>query len=431
MATAIGIFNAITGQQVLGGSPPSYTFSDEYLAFKSYLEGQTIDLPNEAGQKADDQLIKDLKDAGLWSKIDAIWNFTTAGVAAYALVNLKSPGDHTATLHGTTNPSYVAKEGFHGNAAQSAYINFHWTPSTDGINFLQNDASVHYFTIDGEQRAENIIGTTNASSVGRIFLTHRTTSDQVRVYLNTFSSATGGTGGAGLVSAVRTNSANQQGYLNGSQQATDTDESNGISAHPLLGFAYNNNGTPDGFSDSHLGLVIVGSSAITPSVLDSIWDAHLLRIAALPSSLLNGLIHAWHLDEEGTTTSDLRLDSVGGIHLTPSASLMTQAAGKSGLAYTNDGSLRFLSVDSDDMRDIVDGSFTFSVWFKLNVLTDAQAILGCWNAFGVNERSYLLWFSPTVGLRWILSAGGDSLTGESVIEVNTAGIWYHAIFGWD
>src|SRR5690606_33503128 len=59
------------------------------------------------------------------------------------------------------------------------------------------------------------------------------------------------------------------------------------------------------------------------------------------------------------------------------------------------------------------------------------AILGCWNAFGVNERSYLLWFSPTVGLRWILSAGGDSLTGESVIEVNTAGIWYHAIFGSD
>jgi len=105
MATTIGIFNAITGQNILGGSPPAYTFSDEYLAFKSYLEGQTIDLPNEAGQKADDQPITDLKDAGLWSKIDPICKFTTAGVPHYARVNLKSRGDHTATLHGRVNPS--------------------------------------------------------------------------------------------------------------------------------------------------------------------------------------------------------------------------------------------------------------------------------------------------------------------------------------
>src|SRR5690606_13447540 len=173
MATVIGIFNAITGQQVLGGSPPSYTLSDEYLAFKSYLEGQTIDLPNEAGQKADDQLIKDLKDAGLWSEIDVIWNFTTAGVAAYALVNLKSPGDHTATLHGTVNPSYVAKEGFHGNAAQSAYINFHWTPSTDGVKFSQNNASLHVYTLSTAAINNNLLGTTNASAQGRLFARYR------------------------------------------------------------------------------------------------------------------------------------------------------------------------------------------------------------------------------------------------------------------
>src|SRR5690606_1362058 len=200
MATTIGIFNAITGQQVLGGSPPSYTFSDEYLAFKSYLEGQTIDLPNEAGQKADDQLIKDLKDAGLWSEIDAIWNFTTAGVAAYALVNLKSPGDHTATLHGTVNPSYVAKEGFYGNAAQSAYINFNWTPSTDGVNYSLNDASAHIYTTDDTQKGVTLIGCANASAQGRLFINNRNNSDQVNIFINSTSGAAGGTGGPGLIS---------------------------------------------------------------------------------------------------------------------------------------------------------------------------------------------------------------------------------------
>src|SRR5690606_19991837 len=111
----------------------------------------------------------------------------------------------------------------------------------------------------------------------------------------------------------------------------------------------------------------------------TIWYNWYAGGGAPASSLLDGLIHGWHLDEEGTTTSDLRLDSVGGIHLTPSATLMTQAAGKSGLAYTNDGQSRYLFADSQQMRDIVDGSFTFSVWFKLNVLTDMQAILACWN----------------------------------------------------
>src|SRR5690606_16330150 len=147
----------------------------------------------------------------------------------------------------------------------------------------------------------------------------------------------------------------------------------------------------------------------------TIWYNWYAGGGAPASSLLNGLIHVWKLDEPGVDTD--RVDSVGGIHLTPSATLMTQAAGKDGLAFTNDGESRYLFADSQEMRDIVDGSFTFSVWFKLNVLTDMQAILACWNAFGVSQRSYLLVFSPTIGVRWILSAGGDTSTGQSVIEV--------------
>lgn len=262
-------------------SQPPYVFSDEYIAFRNYLESQSIPLPSTAGQQADDQLIKDLKDAGLWDEVDAIWNFTTEGVADYALVNLKNPGTFTATLHGTVSPSYVAKEGFYGNAAQEAYINHNWVPNNSSI-FLQDDASIHVYTTDDTQSNDNLVGTTNASANGRAFVLNKDSTDRAQGYLNSNSGIqVEDEGGPGLFSVVREESSSHQLYKNGVQIGTDTDNSNGRSQHPLIGLGWNNNGTPTGFQDKHLGLVIVGSSALNPAALNTIWDNHLLRIAGL------------------------------------------------------------------------------------------------------------------------------------------------------
>jgi len=262
-------------------SRPPYVFSDEYIAFRNYLESQSIPLPSTAGQQADDQLIKDLKDAGLWDEIDAIWNFTTEGVANYALVNLKNPGTFTATLHGTVSPSYVAKEGFYGNAAQGAYINHNWIPNNSSI-FLQDDASIHVYTTDDTQSTDNLVGTTNASANGRVFVINKDSTDRAQGYLNSNSGIqVEDEGGPGLFSVVREESGSHQIYKNGVQIGTDTDSSNGRSQHPLIGLGWNNNGTPTGFQDKHLGLVIVGSSALNPAALNTIWDNHLSRIAGL------------------------------------------------------------------------------------------------------------------------------------------------------
>ena len=146
------------------------------------------------------------------------------------------------------------------------------------------------------------------------------------------------------------------------------------------------------------------------------------------STLLDGLVHVWKLDESGTSVNDLRMDSVGGIHLTPSATLMTQAAGKSGLAYTNNGQSRYLFADSQQMRDIVDSSFTFSCWLRLTSLSKTAAILNCWNAHGVDDRSYALAFQTGVGLRWILSTDGIGMINP-IIVLPDAGVWYHVVFG--
>lgn len=233
-----------------------------------------------AGRIVDNLFWKDMADSGLLAECDAVWMMTTEGDGSYALVNGVNPGSNTGTLHGTVNPSYVAKEGFHGNAAQSAYINFNWIPSS-GVNFQQDDASIHIYTLDDTQHLNPIVGTTNATAHGRLFVTNKDEDDHVEVYVNSNSGATGGTGGAGLISGVRAASGSHQGYRNGVQQITDADASNDLSDNSLIGFAYNNNGTPTGFSDVHLGLVVVGSSSIDPAGLQTIWQAHLIRIAGL------------------------------------------------------------------------------------------------------------------------------------------------------
>jgi hypothetical protein len=109
---------------------------------------------------------------------------------------------------------------------------------------------------------------------------------------------------------------------------------------------------------------------------------------------------------------------------------MTQAAGKSGLAYTNNGQSRYLFADSQQMRDIVDSSFTFSCWLRLTSLSNNASILNCWNAFGVDDRSYALFFHTSVGLRWILSTDGSNQINP-IIVLPDAGVWYHAVFGWN
>ena len=234
-----------------------------------------------AGRIVDNLFWKDMADSGLLAECDAVWMMTTEGDADYALINGVSPGNNQGTLHGTVSPTYAAKSGFTGNAAQSAYIDFHWNPSEDGVNFLQNDASIHAYTTDDNQYTTPLLGCSNASAVGRLFLTHRDENDQLEVHINTISGATGGEGGAGLISGVRAASGSHQGYRNGVQQATDTDTSTTVSTFDLVGFAARTDTGIHFHNDGHLGLVIVGSSSITPSTLNTIWNNHLSRIAGL------------------------------------------------------------------------------------------------------------------------------------------------------
>lgn len=146
------------------------------------------------------------------------------------------------------------------------------------------------------------------------------------------------------------------------------------------------------------------------------------------SSLLDGLIHVWPLDEEGTTTSDLRLDSVGSSHLTPAATLVTPVQGKNSFCYKNTNSDDpYLYTDDAALRsELTGGSWTISTWVnKTNVFdaTFGDTVLSMWGLD--SQRCFTIRLQPNNTIALHLSTNGSSTTVLNHSVVMNLGQWYH------
>lgn len=98
-----------------GGSSTIGGFSAEYQAILTAASGFTR--PNATEQALQNQLIIDLKSAGIWAKLDAFYMFAnniTDSTGAFARINWKNPSANYATAFATL-PTITAKNGFTGD----------------------------------------------------------------------------------------------------------------------------------------------------------------------------------------------------------------------------------------------------------------------------------------------------------------------------
>jgi hypothetical protein len=105
------------------------------------------------------QLVIDLKDAGVWDKLDTFAVFATDGSSDFALIDWKRLTQYTAV----NSPTFTINQGFKGNGT-SSYIDTNFTPSTDGVNYQLDNASRYFYGFDGGigQRFEgNLDGVNN------------------------------------------------------------------------------------------------------------------------------------------------------------------------------------------------------------------------------------------------------------------------------
>jgi hypothetical protein len=120
-------------------------FDSSYQAVLDYATTQGYQKPSYAQQIKQNKLVVDLKNAGIWAKLDTFAVFATDGNRNYALIDWKRLTDYT----GVNTPDFTTNGGFAGNGT-SSYIDTNFNPSTQGVNYTLNNAG-RYMWVDNRQ----------------------------------------------------------------------------------------------------------------------------------------------------------------------------------------------------------------------------------------------------------------------------------------
>jgi hypothetical protein len=115
-------------------------FDADYLAVLNYATTQGYTLPSSGQQALQNQLVLDLKDGGIWSKLDTFANFATDGDSDFALIDWIRLSQYTAV----NSPTFTTNQGFTGNGT-SSYIDMNYNPSTQAVNLSLNNNSIGVF----------------------------------------------------------------------------------------------------------------------------------------------------------------------------------------------------------------------------------------------------------------------------------------------
>lgn len=116
--------------------------------------------PTAARKQLYSDFIAGLKTDGLWAALDAAW-VIAAHDAQAARLNLKS-ASHTLSL--VNSPAFTVDRGYAGDGSTS-YIDTLFTPSTDGVAYALNSASIGAYINGGTNTTDSnraAIGTQDA-----------------------------------------------------------------------------------------------------------------------------------------------------------------------------------------------------------------------------------------------------------------------------
>ena len=117
-----------------------FAYDADYQAILNYATTNDYTLPTETQRLKQNQLLIDLKNAGVWNKLDTFANFATDGSTQFALIDWKRLVQYNAS----TSPTFTENEGFTGNGT-SSYIDTNFNPTIGSNNYLQNNASRYLY----------------------------------------------------------------------------------------------------------------------------------------------------------------------------------------------------------------------------------------------------------------------------------------------
>jgi hypothetical protein len=252
-----GIFRGFNEKLFEGETPTNlgligsdeYGYDVNYKAILDYATTQGYTLPSASQQIIQNQLVLDLKNGGIWNKLDSFAVFATDGDSDFALIDWKRLTQYTAY----NSPTFTANEGFQGNGS-SAYIDSNFNPFTNGTNYTINSASIGgymrlYDTSPGG--LEGFVYLDDGSS--RAWMRYTTN----RLYMNNLSFSLHASTFAGnnkFSSFVRTSSTNVGIYVDGSLSENVANTSLSVPNNTFLTLK----GDGANYGDSQMSMIYVG-----------------------------------------------------------------------------------------------------------------------------------------------------------------------------
>ncbi len=214
---------------------------------QKYFAAMTVKPPGQVGRKLSDALYR-LQQGHLWNKFDLCY-FRAVHHSQAALINARSPGAFTATA--VNSPAFAVLRGYTGDASTN-YLNLNWTPGSQGVNFLQNNAHVALWSaaqLAGQTGCA--AGTTGAANIDNTTLFPRYTDNNAYCRINEtiLSGGFANTKTTGLFCGGRSSSTARDFSLNGVALGTYGSQASVVaSPNPMFELANNAAGSPGDFS---------------------------------------------------------------------------------------------------------------------------------------------------------------------------------------
>lgn len=234
-----------------------------------------------------DQTIRQLKQHGIWQKLDVLW-MLAAHDAQTARLNWKNPSQFALTA--VNSPTFTANRGYTGDGDSAGvgtkYLTTGWTPSTNAIQFTQDSGTVGVYLVSGvgtNTANNNVIPFGSIGTHGSFINVWGATSNALRGRINQGSTAeTSSTVSTrfGLSVLDRSAASLVTGYRNGAANGTFTTASAGLPTQPFSILALNNGGTLQSYVDNQIGLAFAGASltAAQHAALNSMVRSYLLTV---------------------------------------------------------------------------------------------------------------------------------------------------------
>lgn len=200
-------------------------------------------------QDAIDNLVRGLKDDGIWSKMKAVYPFV-GGTATTHKYNLVNPVDSDAAFRLVFNGGWTHSSLGALPNGTNGYADTKFVPST---SFSSNNSSFGVYSRTDNVNGENLLGT-STTTANRILMYVKFTSGGASQINHNSQSPAQPTilNSSGLFVSNRISAGTQKVFYNGNSIASISSSEQSLSTVPIFISSGNNNGTASGFSNRQL-----------------------------------------------------------------------------------------------------------------------------------------------------------------------------------